>query len=118
MSYSRVVSGPGMRAATAGSFELRRSKVIGGGRDDQCGPRAIAKSAFRGLTCSDGKQEAESDHPSHRSGGPPAWRAVDGSEVRARVPQLVTSLVTVSRRTSRSQCREPSREARQRESAW
>src|SRR3954451_4229564 len=46
-------------------------------------PRAIAKSAFLGLTCSDGKQQAESDHPSHRSGGPPAWRAVDGSEVRA-----------------------------------
>src|SRR5947209_20042792 len=46
-------------------------------------PRAIAKSAFRGLTCGDGKQQTESDHPSHRSGGPPAWRAVDGSEVRA-----------------------------------
>src|SRR4051795_11536708 len=41
------------------------------------------KVSISGLTCSDGKQQAESDHPSHRSGGPPAWRAVDGSEVRA-----------------------------------
>src|SRR3954447_6068251 len=45
--------------------------------------QAIAKSAFRGLTCSDGKQQAESDRPSHRLGGPPAWGDVDGSEVRA-----------------------------------
>jgi hypothetical protein len=48
------------------------------------------------------------------------WRQEDWTDwdsVR-RTRQLVTSLVTVSRRTSRSQCREPSREARQRESAW
>src|SRR5206468_8774807 len=45
-------------------------------------PGPLQSQRSGGLTCSDGKQEAESDHPSHRSGGPPAWRAVDGSEVR------------------------------------
>src|SRR3954447_12703483 len=31
-------------------------------------PRAVAKSAFRGLTCDDGKQQVESDRPSDRFG--------------------------------------------------
>src|SRR4051794_10478088 len=48
-----------------------------------CRSQGHCKVSISGLTCSDGKQQAESDHRSHRSGGPPAWRAVDGSEVRA-----------------------------------
>jgi hypothetical protein len=45
--------------------------------------RAVAKSAFGGLTCGDAKQQAGLGRPSHRFGVPPAWRALDSSKVRA-----------------------------------
>src|SRR4051812_12308814 len=91
-----------LRVSTKSAYQWRRRWRAGG-------EQALASSGPGGARCRLSRAQLD-ELQTLLDAGPTAWGWAD--QCWTRVPQLVTSLVTVSRRTSRSQCREPSREAR------